>query len=53
MQIDFDLRVTCIITPLGILKHSCPAVTAAEVTVIGEDKVKVQENLIIMGFPRR
>jgi hypothetical protein len=44
--IDFDLWCTYIITPIRVLKHPGPAVAAAEVAVIGEDEVEIQENLI-------
>ncbi len=53
MGIDFDLWGAGIFAHLGVLKYSGPAVPATEIAVIGEDEVKVQENLIIMGFPRR
>jgi hypothetical protein len=44
---------SCIFAIIRVRKHSGPAVAATKITIIGEDEVEVQENLIIMGFSRR
>jgi hypothetical protein len=52
MGINLDLWVSNFAL-ISVLKHSGPAVAATKIAIIGEDEVKVQENLIIMGFSRR
>ncbi len=42
--IDFYLWKPFILNLIHVLKCPCPAVAAAEVAVVGEDKVEVQEN---------
>jgi hypothetical protein len=44
MGIDFDLGFSFILTLFQVIKCPCPAVPAAEVAVISEDKMEVQEN---------
>ena len=46
MGIDFNLWCACIITPIRVLKHPCPAVAAAEITFVSDYEMKVHENLI-------
>jgi hypothetical protein len=44
MGIDFDLWRIFLLTSFRIIKRPGPAVAAAEIAVVGEDEMEIQEN---------